>query len=171
MQTSKKILITTTGILLAILVSSLMLLRSEVQTIFEAQAAVNPLTNVPVEPFKVVHLSGNWKVQIRQGRTYKVEVAFDSENKYLPQVENRNDTLHLLIKGDSSLAVRATVVTPFLSGIKAENADITLKNFELDSVAIKLHASHLKGEENKFLYTSYETTGNSEIEFLDDPYK
>ena len=82
-----------------------------------------------------------------------------------------NDTLHFLIKGDSALAVKAKVVTPVLSGVKAENAYVTLKNFQVDSMSIKLHASHLKGEENKFIYTDYETTGNSKIEFLDDPYK
>lgn len=171
MQTSKKILITTAGILLALFVSSLMVLRSDVQAIYAKQTADVQLTAVPIEAFKVLHFSGNWDVQIRQGRAYKVEVAFDSQSRYLPQLENRNGTLHFLIKGDSSIAVKAKVITPVLRGVKAENAYITLKNFQLDSMTIKLDASHLTGEENKFIYTSYETTGNSKIEFLDDPYK
>lgn len=171
MQTSKKILITTGGILLALFVGTLMVLRSDVRAIYAKQAADVQLTAVPVEAFKVLHFSGKWNVQVRQGRTYQVEVAFDRQNRYLPQLENRNDTLHFLIKGDSSLVVKAKVITPILSGVKAENAHVTLKNFEVDSMSIKLDASHLIGEENKFIYTSYETTGDSKIEFLDDPYK
>ncbi|MEP2025627.1 MAG: hypothetical protein ABJH98_08120 [Reichenbachiella sp.] len=171
MQTSKKILITTTGILLALFVGTLMVLRNDVQAIYAKHTAEVQLTAVPVEAFSVLHFSGNWDVQVRQGRSYLVKVAFDPQNSYLPQLDNSKDTLHFFIKGDSSIAVKAKVVTPVLSGVKAENAHITLKNFQVDSMTIKLEASHLKGEENKFIYTSYETTGNSKIEFLDDPYK
>ncbi|MEP5364763.1 MAG: hypothetical protein ABJQ37_13010 [Reichenbachiella sp.] len=171
MQSSKKILITTAGILLALFISSLMVMRSDVQAIYASRAADVQMTAVPVEAFSVLHFAGNWKVQVRQGRTYQVEVAFDPQNRYLPQLENKNDTLHFLIKGDSSIAVKAKVITPVLRGVKAENAYVTLKNFQLDSMTIKLDASHLTGEENKFIYTSYETIGNSKIEFLDDPFK
>ncbi|WP_422358810.1 hypothetical protein [Reichenbachiella sp.] len=171
MQTSKKILITTAGILLALFVSSLMVLRGDVQAINAKQAAETQLTAVPVEAFKIIHFSGNWNVQVRQGRTYQVEVAFDPQNRYLPQLENRNDTLHFFIKGDSALEVTAKVITPVLNGVKAENAYVTLKKFQVDSMSIKLDASHLIGEENKFIYTSYETTGDSRLEFLDDPFK
>ncbi|SMD31757.1 hypothetical protein SAMN04488029_0094 [Reichenbachiella faecimaris] len=171
MQTSKKVLITTVGILLALFISSLMVMRSDVQAIYASQTADVQMTAVPVEAFGVLHFAGHWNVQVRQGRTYQVEVAFDSQNRYLPQLENRNDTLHFLIKGDSSIAVKAKVITPVLRGVKAENAYVTLKNFQLDSMTIKLDASHLTGKENKFIYTSYETIGNSKIEFLDDPYK
>lgn len=171
MQSSKKILITTAGVLLALFISSLMVLRSDVQAINASLADDVQMTAVPADAFDVLHFAGHWIVQVRQGRTYQVEVAFDPQNRYLPQLENRNDTLHFFIKGDSSLAVKAKVITPVLRGVKAENAYVTLKNFQLDSMTIKLDASHLTGEENKFIYTSYETIGNSKIEFLDDPFK
>lgn len=172
MQTSHKILITTAGVLLALFVSSLMVLRGDVQTIIESKALTNPLTNVPVEQFKAIHFSGNWKVQIKQGRSYKVELAFDKEGNYLPQLENRNDTLYFSIQGDSLAQVEARVFTPYLNGIKAINgANIRLRNFDVDTMNFVLDHSHLIGEENKLIYTSYVTTGNSKIEFIDDPFK
>ncbi|MEP3386638.1 MAG: hypothetical protein ABJO02_00535, partial [Reichenbachiella sp.] len=79
-------------------------MRSDVQAIYASRAADVQMTAVPVEAFSVLPFAGNWKVQVRQGRTYQVEVAFDPQNRYLPQLENKNDTLHFLNKGDSSIA-------------------------------------------------------------------
>lgn len=172
MQTSKKILLTVAGVLLALFVSSLMMLRRDLQTIHEQAQMTNPLTIVPVEQFKSLHFSGLWDVQARQGRVYKVELAFDKNSDYLPQIENINDTLYFSIDGDSSVRVRAKVIAPFVSSIQGvKGAKIHLKNFELDSMSVRLDDSHLIGEENKLIHTSYVTTGNSRIDFIDDPYK
>ena len=82
-------MITTAGILLALFVSSLIGATGRCcKAIYAKQAADVQLTAVPVEAFKVIHFSGNWNVQVRQGRTYQVEVAFDPQNRYLPQLEN-----------------------------------------------------------------------------------
>ena len=172
MQASKKILITTVGILLAILVSSLLVLRKDLNGIIEAQAKANPLISVPVESFQVIQLNGNWKVQIRQGRTHQVEMAFDPNSSYIPQLESRGDTLFFSITGDSTSTVEAKIVSPYIHAIQAYNgANIRLKKFELDSLTILLNDSHLIGEENKLLYTSYVTSGDSKLEFMDDPFK
>ncbi|MEO9806041.1 MAG: hypothetical protein ABJF04_22470 [Reichenbachiella sp.] len=172
MQTSKKVLLTVAGILLALFVSSLMILRRDIQTINEQTKLANQLTSVPVEEFKFLHFSGLWEVQVKQGRVYKVELTFDQEGSYLPQLENINDTLYFSIDGDSLVSVRARVITPFIGGVLGEDgAHIHLRNFKLDSMSIALNNSHLIGEENEFIYTSYKTTGNSGIELIDDPMK
>lgn len=172
MQASKKILITVTGILLALFVSSLMVLRSDVHSVFDSNSSGILMSSIPIEPFKTIHISGNWKVQIKQGRAYKAEVAVDRTSQYLPQFENRNDTLFLTIQGDSLALVSANIVAPYMNSLVAENGvSVKLKSFELDSMTMVLDDSHLIGDENKLTYTSYVTTGNSKLEFLDDPMK
>lgn len=172
MQTSKKILLTVAGVLLALFVSSLMLLRTDIKRINEQAKLDNPLVQVPVTAFEALQFSGRWEVQVRQGRAYKVELSFDEQNRYLPLLNHSNDTLFFSIRGDSSMIAQARVVTPFIKSIEAlGGATVTLKNFNLDSMTVVLNSSRLVAKENKLAYTSYQTSGNSLIEFIDDPMK
>lgn len=172
MQTSKKILLTLTGILLALFVSSLMILRNDTQEVFEERAMSNPLTAVPVREFKTLVVSGLWDITVRQGRVQRVEVAFDKEENYLPQLRQSGDTLYLSIKGDSTAVVNAKIVTPVLEGVEAnDGASVTLTKFKKDSISIKLRDSYFSDKENEFVHVFYQTEGQTRIDFVDDPFQ
>lgn len=172
MQTSKKILLTVAGILLALFVSSLMILRNDTLEVFKERALKNELTAVPVREFTSLVVTGSWDIHVRQGRMQKVEVAFDKAGNYLPQLKQSGDTLYLSIKGDSTARVSARVVTPALESLSAnQRAKVTLTKFKTDSITVKLKDSHFMDLENEFIHVSYQTEGETRIDFEDDPFK
>ncbi|MEO9966509.1 MAG: hypothetical protein ABJF11_12005 [Reichenbachiella sp.] len=172
---SKKILLTAAGVLLALFVSSLMVLRKDLKSIHTEKEEQNRLTELSIESFKYLDVKGSWNVRVRQGRSYRLEVAFDDQNRYLPIVEQRNDTLYLSIRGldgENTPEVHAKIVTPFIRGARATGgAELWLRKFKSDTISIALDSSLLVSDENEFINSYYQTTGNSRIEQVDDPFK
>lgn len=174
-KSSIKILIITTGVLIALLVTGLMILRTDIIEIVAELEKNSKFREVEAEKFRGVDFSENWSVRITPGIQQKVEVEFD-EQVYKTRLENRNGILHFTMDVKDSTAmpktVKARITTPFIYEIRAsKGTNIDLERFDLDSLYVEIEdQGSFKGSENKFEYVSFKTLGKVGIEWIDDPF-
>ncbi len=171
MKTSKKILISTAGILIAIFITGLMFFRSEVNSIMASADLKMPFSATEVGEFYNLDFSSNWTVNIRQGRRHEVEVARDGT--FEPKVENIQGTLYFKIDSTSSDGegnLYARITTPDIKKIKATGTTrIELKNFQSDSLTVILEDRGIFiSDKNTIKHVFYQTSGEASIEFTDD---
>lgn len=168
MKTSKRILLTVAGIFIALLITSMLVLRKDAQWVL-AQAGYDLYEAAPVGEFTRLDFSDHWSVSIRQGREYKVELL--DRELTLPKVKNIDGTLYFESDSSDSGDFRARIVMPFLKGIKAVGGStVHLKRFESDSLDVILKDSvTFIGEEITVEFIDYQTTGNVRLQWKDNP--
>ncbi len=172
MKTSKKILIISTGLIIAIFITGLMFFRSQVNSLMTKAQLELPYSVVEAGKFYNLDFSSNWIVNIRQGREHKVEIA--KNGSYNPNVENIQGTLYF--KFDSTNTENkegnmfARIVTPDVKSIRATGeTHIEIKNFQSDSLSVMLEGNGtFISNKNSIEHSYYRTSGNANIEFVDD---
>lgn len=168
MKTSKKILLTVAGILIALLITSMLVLRQDAQWAM-VQAGLDKFTSVPVGEFDELDFSANWQVSIRQGRVHKVELLDSISSS---QIRNVDGKLHFFSQADpEGKPGRVRITMPFLRQVSAVGgSEIHLKRFHSDSLRVILQDSvTFIGEELVFEHVDYETSGKVKLRFKDDP--
>jgi hypothetical protein len=156
MKTSKKILIAIAFLLVALWVTTLFLVRKDMQTILAGRSQVE-YRPVPVDTFSSLDFSGQWTVSVRQGKDCKVELGTDGGGNPDPELSHHDGTLHLTSKTD----VYAIITAPDLQVIKAAgNTRIEMKHFWTDSITVILDdGSSFTSRQNDFKYILFKAPG------------
>lgn len=177
MKTSKKILVTVAGILIALLVAGLLMLRNDLLRLLSQEESENNYQEVPVDTFEALDFSSRWTVRIRQGREHKVEVAVAEGDALKSRLKNVDGTLYFHAESageqETTERIQARVTLPTLREIKAaRGTEIRLESFEADSLSIILEDSvSFTGVENEIVHLSFQTYGEALIQWTDDPFK
>ena len=172
MKSSQKILITTAGMLIAILIVGLVFLRNQVKELITRTQLEYNYQTLQVENIRNLDFSGDWIVKIRQGRDDKIEVGFDGDLK--PEVQNIQGTIYF--KPDTTLSTSfegklyAKITAHSLKKIRAVNGTkIEMKRFHSDSLSVTLeNSSVFTGDNNKIDYASYKTLGEVWLNIIDN---
>ncbi|MCV9386426.1 DUF2807 domain-containing protein [Reichenbachiella ulvae] len=171
MKTSKKILLTFTGVLIALLICGMMLLRSDLEALPNIGYEYETVSS---NQFHSIKVDGNWSIKLRQRAQHKVEVegrAKDIMNK-LFKVDNG---VLMITKHENpeNQALHLRISSPLINKIDASNGtEIYMDGFDSDSLEIRLeNNSSFISSENMLEKTTIETSGNSWIQLIDDPMK
>ncbi len=164
MNSSRKALVVTGGILIAFFITGLYVIRQDLHEVMNQANAEKNYVPIEVSQFTNIRLTGEWKTHIRQGAAFEVEVSGSvaSEHKII------SDTLIL----ETTKSSYARIVLPKLNELVITNeGEVTVAGFEDDSLQVKLQDnSTFFGRENVLEYTSFEVSGNSQIKLIDDPF-
>ncbi|MEP4534084.1 MAG: DUF2807 domain-containing protein [Cyclobacteriaceae bacterium] len=168
MQASKKILITVAGVLIAFLITSVFIVKEDLQAVVDNYGAAHRYIAIPTEFFDKLKISANWDVKISQGRDHKLEVINpDSLNA---QLQNVDGTVHFA--GDSTAQLRvARVTVPRLQSIEAKgNAVVELIDFTQDSLNVSISDSvFFISSDNSILKMPVSTSGRARMEVRTNP--
>ena len=164
MKTSRIILITVAGVIIAILITALYILKKDYKSLIESQALIE-YENVPVEKFVSLEFSSHWNVSVRQGKECKVEVAVKEHGNVVPKLINEDGTLYFnteALLDDTPDIIHARVTVPLLQEIKASgNTKIQMKHFWADSITIILDdSSKFYGKHNDFTEITFKAYVN-----------
>lgn len=174
MQTSKKVLVTVAGIVIALFVVGLMVLRNDVTTLLKQAELTNKFREFPVEKFEKLSFTGNWEVRIKQGRNHKVEIEIEDKPVISPRLDQMENALHFTVEGDTAearlLTVRAKVTAPWLLDIRADGKTrITIEDFDSDTLQVALeNGASFAGKNNYFSHLSFKTIGDSFVQLIDN---
>jgi hypothetical protein len=175
MKTSTKIILAIAGFVIVYLVISMVVLRNKVLSV--AKTSETKYKTVLVNNFEALDFEGHWSVKIKQGREHKVEVAIDQDSTLLSKLKNIDGTLYFNVEEteekEKAGSIKVNITTPSLRSIKAKlGTTIHLKNFKSDSIWVVIEDSGaFTGEENQFIFTSFKTSGNVNLQIIDDPYQ
>lgn len=145
MNVSHKILLLTAVFLFSMLIAFLLVLRRDMKTLLTENKLLN-YSEIQVGKFDNLIFSSNWKVTIRQGKKYRLEIATNSGENPITGIENKNGSLHLTVEETPEKRhaeqVHAKITAPVLQLIKAEgNTTIEMKTFWSDSLLVILKDS------------------------------
>lgn len=165
MKTSKKILITSVSVILALVLCGLLILRNNITQILSKQKQIN-YKEVSVQHFKELDFSSGWDVKIVQGMGYKVEIEADSTTS-LHSINQENGRISFSTENKKALKARISVLD--LKRISAEGkTKIYLRDLETDTLYLQLeNGVQLTGKDNNIEFISVNTKGNSHFEFTD----
>lgn len=106
MKKSKILLLSTAAFILLLLISALAVLRMDVRTL--VSDADKELKYIPVEvpAFSSLSVPAHWKVKVRQGRDFKIELAVKGNASFKPALVVVQETAVLNI--DTTMAHSAT---------------------------------------------------------------
>ncbi|MEO9475681.1 MAG: DUF2807 domain-containing protein [Cyclobacteriaceae bacterium] len=168
MQASKKILITVAGVLIAFLITSVFIVKDDLQTVVDNYGATHRYIAIPTDFFDKLKISSNWDVKISQGRDHKLEVI--NPDTLNAQLENINGTVHFM--GDSTTETRiARVTVPRLQFIEAKgNAVVEVIDFTQDSMNVRISDSvFFISSDNSILNMPVSTSGYARVEVRTNP--
>jgi len=172
MKSSKKILITASVLITALIIGSMVIIRNDI----ELMSPVEPQYNrISVDKFDRLDFSPRWIVSITQGIGYKVEVAVEDSLVLKPMIKLADGTLYFSIdtvdSRETSGTIRAKIMTPVLKGIRSVGGTrIHLRNFESDSLTVEIEdRSVFTGVDNKFEFVSFKSFGDARIELTETP--
>ena len=174
MKTGIKLLIVTAGLAVALLITGMVIMRSDVSKIMSDIKSEFQYEEIAVGPFKGLDFTGNWIVVIRQSREYKVEWTANEENQQSPILTNENGTLYFDSNEQDSLSIGKTrmarITAPVIEEIKTEGpVRIRLRGFESDTLNVVLtDGGALTGHNSHFNNLSMHTSGDAWFEFTDD---
>lgn len=175
MKTSNIIILTIAVLFMALLTAAMFTLRNNVLTAVEIAERQSKYRAIPVEEFDRLDFADRWVVRVRRGRDYKVEVKPEEGASLQPDVARRNGTLYFTTgataESDTAKAY-AKITAPSLREIKAaDGSRISLEGFQSDSLSVILEDGFFTGKENSFHHISFKTSGDSQVEMVDDPDK
>ena len=176
MKTSQKILITGSGIITALLITSMVVIRDDIQAVFAKRNLDSLYKTLPVEKFaRLDFSSANWNANIRQGIEYKLELAVEDSTALRPIIRNVDGTLYFSIdtiqaKGNTGI-IKVKISTPLLTAIKSVSGTrIHLRDFQLDSLAVDIQDGCVfTGTDNKLKKVSIKSSGDAWIELRETP--
>lgn len=173
MKRSRKIVLMIGGIVIVLLSSGLMVMRTDLLFALRKSESESNFKTVVVENFKALDFSADWIVNIRQGSEYKVELAFDKETLRTPKMENVNGTLYFTVdslqSNDKSKSIYAKITAPALHHIKGvKGTTIHLRDFESDSISLVLeNGCVFTGNNNHFKNISFKTSGDVSVQLTE----
>lgn len=174
MRSSKKILVTVAGVVIALFVVGLMVLRQDATTLLRKAELANKYREFPVDKFEKLSFTGNWEVKVKQGRTHKVEIEIEDGSDFSPRLTQTNNALYFTIEGDTAeakpLTTRARITAPWLLDIKADGkSQIAIEDFDSDTLYVELeNGATFAGKNNYFTHLSFKTVGNSFVQLIDN---
>jgi len=174
MKISHKLLIMVAGVLIALLVTGLVMLKQDVRTLMAQSGLENKFRAVPVEPFESLVFSSHWDVKIRQGRGHKVELAVNGRDEEASVLEHKGGTLYFnsgsLLNNNASANLQARITVPYLHQIRSVgDTRINIENFDLDSLTINIDdGGGFMGKNNQIENLSFTTSGKTKLEIIDD---
>lgn len=159
------------GILVALLVAALMVIRNDLAWLLAQESKVT-YEEFAVGKFTALDFPANWDVKVRQAREYKVEIATEGIAGAKPTVENLGGAL-LFTTADSAAGVgriRARITLPLLQSIKGgPGTKIDIGEFESDSVSVSLeNGGTFVGYNNLFKFLSLKSSGEASIQITDN---
>lgn len=170
-----RIRIISIGALISILlITTMVIIRNDVQTHFENQILQNKYKLIQVESFKQLDFSQYWTATIKQGIEYKVELLVagnELAESTLEVVDGilylRRDSTH---SKESQQNFLVTITTPQVMKIRAEgNTKICVQGFTADSLTLELEkGSYYTGRENNFKQVFVSAVGGREIPPADE---
>lgn len=167
MHTSKIILLTLTGLIIAFLIANMILLRQDLQWIVDREKETAYI-NVPIGDVKTLQVSGLWDIRIRQAREPTLELAF--EDKQHEGVDYEGDVL--VFKNDSTQTTKrkARVSLPALYKINAtQGSTINMESYIIDSLYLALsNQTIFKGKNNYIKFLSIKSSGEVQVQLTDD---
>lgn len=145
MKTSKKILIGVGGVIIALLITTLFMLRRDIKILVDNQSIIEYKTE-PVEKFNAIDFSPHWIVSIKQGKNCKVELDNKVSNGIITTISTIEGTLYVSAETDSldekTENIRIRITAPTLKVIQAAgDTKIEMKSFFTDSVMVILKDS------------------------------
>lgn len=176
MKTSVKILLTTAGVLIAIMVTGITLLKNDARTIALKSRLINEYGLVSVEPFDHIILGEGWDVKVSQGRAYQVEIDLELIERSEALVKSDDGILHFMdaLRDSSDTELKlARVTVPKLRSIEAtKKTKILLRDYITDTLSVNMNGGgDFSSKENQIEYLSFKSSGESSFEWLDDPYQ
>ena len=168
MKTSKKILLATTGFLLAFLIVGLFILRNDMKTILKQSAL--KYESVKVDYFEELEFKGNWSVRVKPGRSCKIDLEIKEDRDSNLKFENQNGKQYLILKNGVTLHARVTV--PLLKKLIVNNSTkVHIEDYPADSIWIELRDSaSYSGKNNQFKYVSFKSSGETSVQ-ISEPLK
>lgn len=155
MKTSKKILIGVAGVFIALLITTLFMLRRDIKLLIETQSVIEYKTK-PVEKFSSLDFSPHWIVSIKQGKNCKVELDEEESKGLITKINTIDSTLYLSVEADSldekTGNIHVRITAPSLKLIRAAgDTKIEMKSFWTDSLTVILKdSSTFIGSKNNF---------------------
>lgn len=152
--------------MLVLTITSLVVLKSDLQSLQRKNESENRYETVSVTPFQKLDFKGPWIVQIRNGKDHKVEWQRIENDLHNPRMENKLGTLYFAMQNDiqdsSQKQIKVKITVPSLISIKAVSGSrIHLKDFDQDSLSVQLEEGViLTGYDSDFKKVSYTTSGN-----------
>lgn len=171
MKTSQKILLTTVGVAVAFFISSLMILKTNMNEFLDDKN-LPEYAVVLEEKFQNLKFSSNWLVRFKQDREYKIAIA-TPDSIYGPEVKNENGTLIFTrdsMRMDPEQKIRIMITTPIMKKIEGgEHVTLHIQEFSLDTLSISLEdGGKLMEWNNAIEYSTLKTTGEFEQESITD---
>lgn len=169
MKASKKILITTAGILIAFLASSIVILKGELRIVVDNYGKNGKYEPYEVSDFDTLLVDSNWEIQVSQGRDLKVEIV--NEGFTEPNIYNEKGSITFHRQPPVSLSGaktrKARITVPNLKLIMAlGNAKVELSDFNQDSLNVKLEDSVVfVSLDNVIDHMPIETFGKARVKF------
>ncbi len=173
MKTSKKLLIVVAGLVIALLVTSLIAWRIDLEKMMAKYNAENQYELLEITDFKNLDFSGNWLVRIQKGREFKIEVEVQKTGVPKPDIENIQGTLYFKFDDQAGLSdsdqKKVRIMMPELKTLKAaDRTTIELNGFQTDSLKVILeNESSFTGINNQIRATTFNTSGNTKLHLID----
>ncbi len=174
-KTSKKILITAFGLVTVLLISSMIIIRDDIETSFTTRTALEGFKPLSVEKFERVDFSANWSVTIKHGPAYKLEIANNDSSVLKPRIHAENKTLYFSVDTIQSTGalgnIRVRITTPELKAITSlRDTHIHLSNMKSDSLTLDIQdGCVVTGTDTRFKFVSFKSSGDARIELSTTP--
>ncbi len=173
MKTSLKIVFTTAGVMIALLVAALMVLHEDLKTYLATKELIINYQPVSVPEFQNIDITGLWKIKVRQGREQKLEIG--QANSIDWSVESNDGVL--FIRRDTTIdkvsidtCFARITVSKLLSIQMRSGGEIYLDDLSQDTLSVKFNnGGSLKGYGNKIKYMELDTYGEVLVQLKDDP--
>jgi hypothetical protein len=167
MKTSKKILLITAGLIVALLVVFVIKLRNTVQSV-QSRTELKYRT-IAATTFDRLDLPSHLTVRIKQGKDCKVEYATYAKEFKNPDLDIINGELRFKVdtaiyRDTENIHVRITM--PALFEIKADTGtEIYLGYFQSDSLKVSLDSGCIfTGNNNTLKHVTFQTSGKAKIQ-------
>ncbi|EKE01428.1 MAG: hypothetical protein ACD_21C00133G0001 [uncultured bacterium] len=132
------------------------------------------LSDQQINPFDKLKIAGAWRVKIKRGDQYHVQVTAAPEIKQFLYVKSKNGVLHLQIINHpehawSNIHCTAEITTPKLNSISLSGAaNVAFDGFQSESFVVEATgASAVYGKNNIFNDLGLKGTGASKFELTD----
>jgi hypothetical protein len=175
MKTSQKIILIAALIITSLMIVSMVVIRDDIQTIFNQKALADAFEQIPVEKFESVDFSANWSVVIRQGTEHKLEISSNDKSSFQPVIKNIDGTLYFAMDTtqlkESTGKLRAKITAPTLKAISSvSGTQIHLSNFQSDSLTVSIEDGCVfTGTDNTIKHLSFKSSGDARIQLNETP--
>lgn len=173
LKKTSKILLGILGSVMALMVVGLIILNKDLIAYQEAKPNQIRYESVAVGEFEHATFSGSWRVRVRQGREFKLEIGFPDSLRWSSNLSS--DTLRLELDTTRDNTIKpigyARLTSPFLLSIRLDTAnELYLDELTQDSLQIfYAQDGTLGGFGNTITHLNVDANGRVLIALEDDP--